>query len=166
MTTIKLKGNTIHTVGELPAKGSQAPEFSLTKTDLSETSLSNFKGKTIVLNIFPSLDTGVCAASVKKFNETAAKFNHVQILCISADLPFAHNRFCENNQISHVTTLSTFRHPEFGTAYGVTIQDGPLKGLTSRAIVVIDEAGKVSYTEQVPEITQEPNYDAVLAHLN
>lgn len=162
MTEITLKGNIIHTIGKLPAKGTSAPHFALTKSDLSEVTLDSYKGKKIILNIFPSLDTAVCALSVVKFNKEAEKIDNVKILCISADLPFAHNRFCESNNTKNVTTLSSFRNPEFGTAYGVTITDGPLKGLLSRAVVVIDEHGKVIYTEQVPEIAQEPNYDEVL----
>ncbi|MCS5708119.1 thiol peroxidase [Candidatus Berkiella cookevillensis] len=162
MTEITLKGNIIHTIGTLPTKGTSAPEFTLTKSDLSEASLESFKGNKLVLNIFPSLDTAVCALSVVKFNKEVSTLENVKVLCISADLPFAHSRFCESNNTKNVITLSSFRAPEFGHAYGATITDGPLKGLLSRAVVVIDEDGKVIYTEQVPEIAQEPNYDAVL----
>lgn len=165
MTTITFKGDEVHTVGELPTKGKEVPNFTLTNNELSDVSLSNFKGKKLVLNIFPSLDTGVCAASVIQFNKMAANLKNVNILCVSADLPFAHKRFCESKDIDNVVTLSTFRSPDFGKDFGVKMQDGPLKGLEARAIVVIDESGKVIYTEQVPEITQEPNYDAVLKHL-
>ncbi len=162
MTEITLKGNIIHTIGTLPSKGASAPHFTLTKSDLSEATLESFKGNKLVLNIFPSLDTAICALSVVKFNKEVSTLENVKVLCISADLPFAHNRFCESNNTKNIIALSSFRNPEFGNAYGATITDGPLKGLLSRAIVVIDEHGKVIYTEQVPEIAQEPNYDAVL----
>lgn len=162
MATITLQGNPIATVGELPAVGSTAPAFTLTKTDLSEVTLADFAGKTVILNIYPSVDTGVCAESTRKFNAIASANPNVAVLCISADLPFAHSRFCGTEGLQNVVSLSTFRHPEFGKDYGVTIADGVLAGLMSRAVVVIKD-GKVAYTEQVPEIAQEPNYDAALA---
>ncbi len=164
MAQITFKGNPIHTSGELPAQGSAAPDFTLVKQDLSETVLSDYKGKRLVLNIFPSIDTGVCAISVRKFNEKAAVLKNTVVLCVSLDLPFAQSRFCGAEGIKNVVTASAFRSA-FGDHYGVTIADGPLAGLLSRAVVVIDEKGKVIYTEQVPEIAQEPNYDSALAAL-
>lgn len=164
MAQITFKGNPIHTSGELPAQGSAAPDFTLVKQDLSETVLSDYKGKRLVLNIFPSIDTGVCAISVRKFNEKAAALKNTVVLCVSLDLPFAQSRFCGAEGIKNVVTASAFRSA-FGDHYGVTIADGPLAGLLSRAVVVINEKGKVIYTEQVPEIAQEPNYDAALAAL-
>jgi thiol peroxidase len=164
MAKITLKGNAINTLGKLPEEGSVAPDFKVVKQDLSETTLADYKGKRIVLNIFPSIDTGVCATSVRKFNEKAASLKNTVVLCISADLPFALGRFCGAEGISNVVTASTFRS-KFGLQYNLTIIDGPLSGLLSRAVVVIDEAGTVVYTEQVPEITQEPDYDAALAVL-
>ena len=165
MTRITLKGNPINTVGKLPAVGSAAPDFKLTAADLSDKSLADFKGKQIVFNIFPSLDTSVCAMSVRKFNQLAADHKDTAVLCASADLPFAHGRFCAGEGIKNVVTLSDFRHKEFGERYGVRIVDGPLAGLLSRAVIVIDKSGKVRYTEQVPEIGQEPDYDSALKHL-
>ena len=165
MAKITLKGNAIETIGELPAKASAAPDFTLVKTDLSEVSLSDYKGKKVVLNIFPSIDTPVCAASVRYFNKAAGESDNTVVLCISADLPFAHTRFCETDGLKNVESLSVFRSPAFGKDYGVTITTGPIAGLLSRAIVVIDGDGKVIHTEQVPEIAQEPNYDAALAAL-
>ncbi len=164
MAQITFKGNPIHTSGELPAQGSAAPDFTLVKQDLSETVLSDYKGKRLVLNIFPSIDTGICAISVRKFNEKAAVLKNTVVLCVSLDLPFAQSRFCGAEGIKNVVTASAFRSA-FGDHYGVTIADGPLAGLLSRAVVVIDEKGKVIYTEQVPEIAQEPNYDSALAAL-
>jgi len=165
LTRITLKGNPINTVGKLPAVGSAAPDFKLTAADLSDKSLADFKGKQIVFNIFPSLDTSVCAMSVRKFNQLAADHKDTVVLCASADLPFAHGRFCAGEGIKNVVTLSDFRHKEFGERYGVRIVDGPLAGLLSRAVIVIDKSGKVRYTEQVPEIGQEPDYDSALKHL-
>ncbi len=165
MSTISLRGNTIETVGSLPPLDSKAPPFALVKTDLSECTLDDFTGKSLVLNIFPSIDTPTCAASVRRFNEEAAKQDNTVVLCVSADLPFAHKRFCETEGIEHVHAVSTFRSPEFGRDYGVTISTGPIKGLLSRAVVVIDGTGTVSYTEQVPEIGQEPDYAKALSHL-
>lgn len=165
MAKITLKGNAIDTIGELPAKAAAAPNFTLVKTDLAEVTLADYKGKKVVLNIFPSIDTPVCAASVRHFNKTAGELANTVVLCVSADLPFAHTRFCETDGLKNVESLSVFRSSAFGKDYGVTITTGPIAGLLSRAIVVIDADGKVAYTEQVPEITQEPNYDAALAAL-
>ena len=162
MATITLQGNPLETCGALPAVGSAAPAFTLTKTDLSDVTLQDFAGKTVILNIYPSVDTGVCAASTRKFNEIASSNANVVVLCVSADLPFAHGRFCGAEGLENVVSLSDFRNKDFGSAYGVTITTGVLAGLMSRAIVVIKD-GNVVYTEQVPEIAQEPNYDAALA---
>jgi thiol peroxidase len=162
MARITLKGSPINTCGTLPAKGTNAPDFTLTGSDLAEVSLNSFAGKKIVLNIFPSLDTSVCAAAVRRFNSEAGKLPNTVVLGISADLPYASLRFCSAEGLNNVVTLSTFRHPEFGDAYGVRIVDSKMAGLMSRAIVVIDEKGSVVYTEQVPEIAQEPDYAAAL----
>jgi len=166
MATVTLKGNAIHTIGELPKIGSQAPEFSLVKNDLSDIISSDFKGKRVILNIFPSLDTAVCAASVRRFNVEAAKLPNTAVVCISKDLPFAHSRFCTTEGIANVVPASEFRSNNFGKAYGVMLTDGPLQGLLARAVVVLDETGRVVYNELVPEIAQEPDYEAVLAVLN
>jgi thiol peroxidase len=163
MAQITLRGNQINTVGELPAIGSQAPGFSLTGTDLGEVSSSQFNGTPVLLNIFPSVDTPVCATSVRTYNERAAA-GGVSVLCVSKDLPFAQKRFCGAEGIENVKTASAFR-ASFGEDYGVTIVDGPMAGLLARAIVVIGADGNVAYTELVPEIAQEPNYDAALAAL-
>jgi thiol peroxidase len=165
MATITLQGNPIETCGALPAQSSPAPDFRLVKTGLAEVALADYKGKKIVLNIFPSIDTPVCAASVRRFNKTAGESPNTVVLCVSADLPFAHSRFCEIEGLKNVESLSVFRSPAFGKDYGVTITSGPLAGLLARAIVVIGADGKVVYTEQVPEITQEPDYDKALAAL-
>ncbi len=165
MARVAFKGNPVNTSGNLPAVGSKAPDFRLTKTDLSDVSLKDLAGKKVVLNIFPSIDTGVCAASVRRFNKEAASLSNTVVLGVSKDLPFAHNRFCGAEGIKNVVTTSELRDAGFGTAYGVRITDGPLAGLFSRAVVVLDESGKVVYTEQVPEITQEPNYEAALNSL-
>lgn len=162
MSTITLKGNTIHTVGELPVKGSKIPGFKLVKTDLSLLQADDLKGKKVILNIFPSLDTDVCAASVRRFNAKASELENTVVVCVSKDLPFAHKRFCTVEGLTNVVSASDFRDGSFGKDFGVTISDGPLMGLLSRAIVVIDENGLVKYTEQVPEITQEPDYEAAL----
>jgi thiol peroxidase len=164
MATITFKGTPITTCGELPIKNSVAPDFTLVKQDLSETILSDYKGKRLILNIFPSIDTGVCAISVRKFNEKAAALKNTVVLCVSMDLPFAQSRFCGAEGIKNVVAASAFRST-FGDHYGVTIANGPLAGLLSRAVVIVNENGKVIYTEQVPEIAQEPNYDAALAAL-
>ena len=166
MATITLKGTAIETIGDLPNVGAKAPIFTLTKRDFSETNLDDFAGKRMVLNIFPSIDTQVCATSVRRFNVEASKLENSVVLCISADLPFAHERFCGAEGIDDVLSLSSFRSEAFGNDYGVKITSGPLTGLMSRAIVIIDESGKVIYTEQVPEIVQEPNYEAALAALS
>lgn len=165
MATITLKGTPIHTVGALPQVGAKAPDFALTKGDLSDVSLKDFQGKRKLLNIVPSLDTGVCAASARRFNQEAAKVPGAVILTVSCDLPFAQGRFCEAEGIKEVVPLSELRARSFGETYGVRIADGPLAGLLSRAVVVLDEHDKVLYTEQVPEIVQEPNYDAALKAL-
>jgi thioredoxin-dependent peroxiredoxin len=165
MAKISLKGNPVNTSGNLPSKGSKAPEFALVKTDLSSLSLSQVVGKRLILNIFPSLDTSVCATSVRKFNQIAAGKDNVMVLAISKDLPFAHGRFCSVEGINNVTTLSGFRDSSFGKSYGVDIIDGPLAGVYARSVVVIDESGNVAYTQLVPEITEEPDYDAALCAL-
>ncbi|MGR3809392.1 thiol peroxidase [Jiulongibacter sp. NS-SX5] len=162
MAEITLKGNPINTVGTLPSNGSAAKDFELTRSDLSIAKLGDYKGKKVILNIFPSIDTGVCAASVREFNKMASKVENTQVLCISRDLPFAHSRFCGAEGIENVETLSDYATGSFGKDYGLEIADGPLQNLHSRAIVVLDENGTITYTEQVPEITQEPNYEAVL----
>ena len=162
MAKITLKGNPVNTSGNLPAKGSAAPEFSLVKSDLSSLSLSELKGKRLLLNIFPSVGTSVCAAALRKFNQVAAGLNNTLVLAISKDLPFAHKDFCAAEGINNVIPLSGFRDSKFGKAYGVDILDGIFEGLYARSIVIIDESGKVTYTELVPEIGQEPDYDAAL----
>lgn len=161
-TAIALKGNIIHTVGKLPGVGTQAQNFTLVADDLSEKSLNDFSGKKVILNIFPSINTGVCAASVRKFNEESANLENTVVLCISKDLPFAQKEFCGAEGIDGVVMLSDFRS-DFGHEYGVQIADGPMKGLLSRAVIVINPEGKIIYKEQVPEITQEPNYSAAMA---
>lgn len=161
MATITLKGNAIHTAGNLPTIGTTAPQFTLTKADLSNVTIKDFFGKKVILNIFPSIDTGVCATSVKTFFAKTRTLPNTVVLNISADLPFAQKRFCAAEGIENAVTLSTFRST-FGKDWGVQITDGPLAGLCSRAVVVLNETGKVTYTEQVPEIAQEPNYDAAL----
>jgi thiol peroxidase len=163
MAEITFKGNLIHTAGPLPKVGTEAPDFTLVKTDLSLMSLGNFKGKKVIMNIFPSLDTPVCATSVRRFNAEADKLANTAVLCISRDLPFAQKRFCGAEGLSNVVTASEYRDSSFSNAYGVLIKDGPLAGLFSRAIVVVDETGKVIYTEQVPEIGKEPDYEKALA---
>jgi thiol peroxidase len=164
MANITLGGNPIHTSGDLPGVGAKAPDFKLTSGDLKDLTLADFKGKKKVLNIVPSLDTPVCATSTRKFNSDAGKLPNVAVLVVSADLPFASKRFCTTEGLANVVPLSTFRS-SFGKDWGVTITDGPLAGVTSRAVVVLDEHDKVVYEEQVPEIKQEPNYDAALAAL-
>ncbi len=166
MAEISLQGNPIKTKGDLPEVGTKAPDFSLTKTDLSEVTLNEFSGKKLVLNIFPSLDTEVCASSVRKFNEESSKLDNVEVLCISKDLPFAHGRFCETEGIDKVVPLSEYKNTNFGDSYGVTIENGPLEGLFSRAIVIVNESGDVVYNEHVPEIVQEPDYAKALEVLN
>ena len=161
MAQITLRGNPINTVGELPAVGSPAPAFSLTGGDLGPVSSDQLGGKAVVLNIFPSVDTPVCATSVRTFNDRAAA-SGATVVCVSKDLPFAFARFCGAEGIDNVKTASAFRG-SFGEDYGVTISDGPMAGLLARAIVVVGADGKVTYTELVPEIAQEPDYDAALA---
>ncbi|MEX1384472.1 thiol peroxidase [Lutibacter sp.] len=165
MAKITLKGNPFKTSGKLPKIGKKAPKFSLIKADLSKAKLKDFKGSKLILNIFPSLDTGTCAASVRKFNEEAAKLENTKVLCISRDLPFAQARFCGAEGLENVITLSDFAKGKFGNAYGLTIENGPLANLHSRAIVIVNEEGVVTYTEQVPEIVDEPNYEAALKAL-
>ncbi len=165
MTKITLKGNSIKTVGKLPKVGKKAPKFKLVGTDLSESKLKDFKGKKVLLNITPSLDTGVCAASLRKFNEEGAKLENTVVINISKDLPFAQARFCGAEGIENAITLSDYQNDKFGKSYGVTIKTGPMKGLLSRAVVAINEAGEVIYTEQVGEIIEEPNYEAALEAL-
>ena len=165
MAEITLGGNPINTIGNLPAVGAKAPEFSLVKNDLSKASLEDYKGSNIILNIFPSIDTPTCATSVRTFNQKASEIANTKVLCISRDLPFAQKRFCGAEGIDNVETLSDFTIGAFGKNYGVEILDGPLANLHSRAIIVIDGDGLVKYTEQVPEIADEPNYDAALASL-
>lgn len=161
MATITLKGEKTNTIGSLPPLGSQAPDFIVTKTDLSEIRLKNFLGKKIVMNIFPSLDTATCATAMRHFNEIANEFPNILILCISADLPFAQKRFCAAEHLENVQPVSVFRHPNFGKDYGVAIIDGPLTGLLSRAVLILDENGKIIYTQQVKEMSDEPNYTAI-----
>ena len=165
MATVTLKGNEIHTLGILPANGSAAPDFQLTKNDLSSASLSDYSGKKVVLNVFPSIDTGTCAQSVRQFNEEAAELDNTTVLCISKDLPFAQARFCGAEGIKNVEMLSDFRDGNFGRAYNLTFSDGPLMPLHSRAVVVLNESGVVIYSEQVPEIVDEPDYKAALEAL-
>lgn len=165
MASITLGGNPIHTTGELPKTGSKAADFKLVKNDLSLVSLADFAGSKLVLNIFPSVDTGTCAASVRKFNEKASQLENTKVLCISRDLPFAQKRFCGAEGLENVVNLSDFKDGRFGKDYGLEITDGPLAGLHSRVVVVIDENGTIAYTEQVNEIADEPNYDAALASI-
>jgi len=164
MSTITFKGNPINTIGNLPEVGNQAQEFTMVAGDLSEKHLADYTGKRVVLNIFPSIDTGICAASARKFNEEASDLENTVVINVSRDLPFALSRFCAAEGLNNVETLSDFRG-NFGEDYGVTLTDSPMKGLLSRAVVVIDEGDKVIYTEQVPEIGQEPNYEAAIASL-
>ena len=165
MAKIALKGNPVNTVGELPQVGSKAKDFSLVKTDLSTTSLADFAGSKLVLNIFPSIDTSTCATSVRKFNEKASTLPNTKVLCISRDLPFAMNRFCGAEGLDNVINLSDFRDASFGNEYGLTITDGPLQGLLSRAVIVLDENGVIKHTELVADIVDEPNYDNAIAAL-
>jgi len=165
MAKITFQGNPVTTAGDLPRVGAEAPEFSLVKTDLGEVSLADYKGKKVVLNIFPSVDTGVCAASVRRFNAEASKQDNTVVLCVSRDLPFAHARFCGAEGLDDVVSLSEYKDEVFSQNYGVKMIDGPLSGLLSRAVVVIDENGKVSHSEQVDDIVNEPDYDAALKAL-
>jgi thiol peroxidase len=165
MAKITHGGAPVNTSGNLPAVGSKAPDFNLVKSDLKNLKLSELKGKKVLLSIFPSQETGICSASIRKFNQLAAGKQNVVVLGISKDLPFAHKHFCESEGIANVVTLSGYRDQEFGKSYGVDTLDGPFAGLYARSIVVVDETGKVIYTEQVPETAQEPNYEAALAAL-
>jgi thiol peroxidase len=164
MTAVTLQGNTVNTVGNLPKVGTKAPSFTLVETDLSETTLADYAGSKLILNIFPSVDTGVCATSIRTFNQKASDLDNTKVLCVSADLPFAAARFCGAENIENVATGSSFRG-SFGTDYGVCFSDGPLAGLLSRSIVVINEQGTVIYTEQIAETTEEPDYAAAIAAL-
>lgn len=164
MAKVTLKGNEIETIGKLPEIGTQAPAFNLVKPDLSEISLAEFNGKNVVLNIFPSIDTGTCAMSVRTFNEKAANLQNTTVVCVSMDLPFALGRFCGAEGIENVLSASGFRS-SFGKDYGLTFATGPLKGLFSRCVVIIDTRGKIVYTQQVSEIVDEPDYDAALSAL-
>jgi thiol peroxidase len=163
MSTITFKGNAVETAGSLPATGTKAPAFTLTGKDLKEVTLDQFSGQNVILNIFPSIDTGVCAASTRHFNQSASALKNTSVLCISKDLPFAFNRFCGAEGLDKVITLSQFKDQNFSKSYGVDMTNGPLAGLMSRAVVVINPQGEVVYTEQVPEIAQEPDYDRALA---
>jgi thiol peroxidase len=165
MAKLTLKGNPINSIGELPVVGSQAPDFDLVKNDLSDIKLADFAGKKVVLNIFPSLDTAVCAASVRRFNVEAAKMDNTVVICVSKDLPFAHTRFCTTEGITNVISASEFRSNNFGKSYGVMLIDGPLRGLMARSVVVLDETGKVIHTELVPDIVQEPDYESAVNSL-
>ena len=165
MATVTLGGNPIHTSGELPKVGTKATDFNLVKIDLGTTSLADFAGSRVVLNIFPSVDTGTCAASVRKFNEKASTLENTKVLCISRDLPFAQKRFCGTEGLENVINLSDFKEGSFGKNYGLEITDGPLAGLHSRVVIVLDENGTILHTEQVNEIADEPNYEAALAVL-
>lgn len=165
MSELKFKGNPIHTNGSLPKVGQKAPDFTLVKNDLSRASLSDYAGKKVVLNIFPSIDTGVCATSVRTFNQKASNLENTIVLCVSKDLPFANGRFCGAEGISNVETLSDFDGGVFGSNYEVQMVDGPLKGLLARSIVALNEKGEVVYTELVDDIVNEPDYDAVLKAL-
>ena len=165
MAQITLKGNPVNTVGDLPKVGDKAPDFVLTKTDLSDVSLKDFSGKTVVLNIFPSVDTEVCSMSVRRFNGDINKYENAAVLCASLDLPFAHARFCGAEGMDNVISVSELRNRDFGSDYGVRIVDGPLAGLLARAVVLIGTDGNVLYTELVPEIAQEPDYESALSIL-
>ncbi len=165
MAHITLGGNPAETLGQLPQVGESAPDFKLVATDLSNVTLEEFAGKTLVLNIFPSVNTGVCSASVRKFNEIASQLDNTAVLCISRDLPFAQQQFCAAEGLDNVVMLSDFRYQSFGSDYGVTYTNSIFEGLLSRAIVIVDSSGTVVYTEQVPETGEEPNYDAALAAL-
>lgn len=165
MAEITLGGNPVQTAGDLPAVGSKAPDFQLSAEDLSLKSLQDYRGDKLILNIFPSVDTNVCASSVRHFNEKASSLSGVRVLNISKDLPFAMKRFCGAEGLDQVENLSEFRNNSFAEGYAVKMTSGPLAGLFSRAVVVVDEEGQIVYTEQVPEIGQEPNYEAALQAL-
>ncbi len=163
MATVTLRGNPIHTIGELPAVGAKAPDFKLVAGDLKDVSLGDYRGKRKVLNIVPSLDTPTCATSTRKFNERASSLPNTVVLVVSADLPFASKRFCTTEGLANVVPLSLMRGKNFAKDYGVLITDGPLEGVTARAVVVLDESDKVLYRQLVPEIGQEPDYEAAIA---
>jgi len=163
--TVHFQGNPVKVSGQIPQTGSKAAAFTLVAKDLSDVSLSQYAGKRKVLNIFPSIDTGVCAASVRKFNQLATELDNTIVLCISADLPFAQSRFCGAEGLSNVITLSTLRHPDFQQTYGVSLEDSALKGLTARAVIVLNEQDEVIFSELVNEITTEPDYTAALEAL-
>ena len=165
METTAFKGSPVHTCGHLPHTGSLAPRFTLTRGDLTELRSEELKGRRIVLNIFPSLDTAVCATSVRKFNQLAASLDNTTVVAVSKDLPFAQSRFCTTEGIENLIAASAFRPPEFAREYGVEMVNGPLAGLLARAVVIIDGTGRIIYTELVPEITHEPNYEAALKAL-
>jgi len=162
MSELKFKGNPIHTTGNMPQAGEKAPDFELVKNDLSRVKLSDYTGKNVILNIFPSIDTGVCATSVRKFNQDAANLPNTAVVCISKDLPFAHSRFCGAEGISNLDMLSSFDNDDFEVNYKLTMADGPLKGLFARSIVVVNPAGEVVHTELVDDIVHEPNYEAAM----
>jgi thiol peroxidase len=163
---IKLKETVINTIGDLPPVGQDAPDFNLTKSDMSDITLTQYKGRKVVLNIFPSIDTPVCATSVRRFNTEINNHKNAVVICVSLDLPFAHTRFCGAEGLENIISASELRSREFGNRYGVRIIDGPLAGLLARAVVVIDETGKVIYTQLVPEISEEPNYNNALKALS
>ncbi|HET8858546.1 thiol peroxidase [Marivirga sp.] len=163
MAKVTLGGNPSNTVADLPAKGEKAPDFKLVKTDMSEVSLSDYKGKNVILNIFPSVDTKVCAMSVREFNEKAAALDNTVVLCVSKDLPFAQARFCAAQDIENAIPVSNFRNDSFGKDYGVELVDGGFKGLNARAVVVVNPKGKIVYNQLVPEIGNEPDYEKALA---
>ena len=163
MPIITLGGKPISINGEIPENGTKAPDFQLIATDLSNKSLSDFHGSTLLLNIFPSVDTGTCATSVRSFNKSASTIKNTKVLCISRDLPFAQNRFCGAEGLDNVIMLSDFSNGDFGKTYGIEIQDGPMVNLHSRAVIIINPDGKISYSEQVPEIANEPDYEKALA---
>ena len=165
MAEVTLGGNPVHTVGELPEIGTKAPDFTVTASNLGEITRDELTGKKVVLNIFPSIDTPTCAASVRHFNESASSLDNTVVLCVSADLPFAQSRFCGAEGLAHVQMGSTFRS-NFGQQYGITLADGRLSGLLARSVVVLDENGTVVHTELVPEIANEPNYDSALSALS
>ncbi len=165
METVYFKGTPCHTYGTIPTAGEKAPEFTLADPDLNKITLADYKGKRVVLNVFPSLDTPVCAASVRRFNQLAAGLDNTVVLCISMDLPFAAKRFCTLEGIDGVTAASAFRSPLFGEEYGLQLVDGPLAGLLTRAVIIVDEDGKIIYSQPVEEITEEPDYDAAVSVL-
>lgn len=165
MATVTFHGDSLEVAGTLPKTGTTAPDFTLTSASLGDIKLADFKGQKLLLNIFPSIDTGVCATSVRTFNKRAAELSNTTVLCVSADLPFAAGRFCAAEGIDNVKTASTFRNPEFLKNYGVELVSGPVRGLATRAVVCIDEQGKVTHSELVGEVTNEPNYDAAIKAL-